>query len=149
MLTVACANCGKEFGAQRKTAIYCSVRCRTAAVRARQRLAAEGVQVQPVKSVPPRREGAAVIALPPVAPSGIGGFVGRTRRILEQAGALDSYPGMAALFAAEMLDSGVQDTMSSMASMLKEYKVSMREALADVPAAKSPLDEIREALKLA
>lgn len=149
MLTIKCAFCGEPFAAKRSTARYCSAKHRVAAHEARKRLGVEGVQVPPAKSVPPRREGAAVIALPPVAPSGIGGFVGRTRRILEQAGALDSYPGMAAVFAAEMLDSGVQDTMSSMASMLKEYKVSMREALADVPAAKSPLDEIREALKLA
>lgn len=169
-MTVTCGNCGTDFGAKRKTALYCSGKCRVAQTRLRQRLGVSVPERAPVvvqrpaptvkpavvaeelepKVVPPRRDGAQIYALPAVSDSsGASGFYRKTLRQLQDAGQEDSYPGMAALFAAQMLDSGVQDTMSSMASMLKEYKASMRDALASVRDAKSPLDEIREALKLA
>jgi hypothetical protein len=131
MLSVECARCGKTFGAQRKTAQYCSVKCRTAATRARQRDAAP----------PPRREGAIVVALP-AKPAEVSGFLAATESKLQAAGRLDTYQGLAAMFAARMLDSGVQDTMSSMATMLREYKASMKEALEGANKVDDPVDNL-------
>jgi hypothetical protein len=132
MMVVACANCGREFQAQRKTAKYCTSACRVAATRKRQRDAAPA----------PRREGAQVYALPPVSDAPSEGFHAATQRQLEEAGRAESYQGRAALFAARILDSGVQDTMSSMATMLREYKASMREALEGVRAVDDPVESI-------
>lgn len=131
MLAVQCSRCGKTFEAKRKTAQYCSVKCRTAATRARQREDAP----------PPRREGAQVYALPPT-PKDEVGFAAATEAKLKDAGRLDTYQGLAAMFAARVLDSGVQDTMSSMATMLREYKASMREALDGVKAVDDPVDSL-------
>lgn len=135
MMTVACANCGKEFGAQRKTAKYCTSKCRVAATRARQRDAAPA----------PRREGATVIALAPISESSspnAEGFFAATMRTLEEVDRAGSYQGMSALFAARILDSGVQDSMSSMATMLREYKASMRDALEGVAVVDDPVDSL-------
>lgn len=131
MLTVQCAQCGKTFGAQRKTAKYCSTNCRVKATNARK---AQGV-------IPMRRDGAQLHAVPPANPSA-DGFAAATERRLTEAGRLDTYQGVAAMFAARLLDSGGQDTMSSMAAMLREYKASMREALEGAAVAADPLDEI-------
>ncbi len=146
MIAVVCGFCGKTFTAKRKTAQYCCSQHRVEAKRQRDR-DRERVEAAP----PPRREGAQIYAMPAPKPKSAGGsgFYANTLAQLQEAGVEDSPGGMSALFAAQMLDSGVQDTMSSMAAMLREYKASMKDALGAVRDAKSPLDEIREALKLA
>jgi hypothetical protein len=131
MISVECAQCGKTFGAQRKTAQYCTSKCRVDAKRTRDRIGAP----------PPRREGAQVYAMP-VRPAADVGFLAATEAKLSEANRLDTYQGLAAMFAARVLDSGVQDTMSSMATMLREYKASMKEALQDVKTVDDPVENL-------
>lgn len=136
MLNVECATCGTTFGAQRKTAKFCSTKCRVAAQRDRDR---NGGQVQKIE---PRRDGARLVALEPRHESEEG-LIAVTRRTLEQANRLTTYRGVAAMTAARLLDSGVQDTMSSMAAMLKEYDRLMVAALEGATTAESPLVRAR------
>jgi len=142
MLNVTCARCGTTFGAQRKTAQYCSTKCKVAAVRARQR---EADSAPP--AIQPRRDGARLVALEPKSHAS-DGLVATTERVLAAANRLDSYHGVVALYQARLLDSGVQDTMSSMAAMFREYKASMAEALAGVVDAETPLEKIRREREL-
>lgn len=131
MISVECAFCGKTFSAKRATAQYCSSQHRVEAKRKRDRLG----------TPPPRREGAQVYAIPKVASSDTG-FLAATEAQLTEAGRLETYQGLAAMFAARVLDSGVQDTMSSMATMLREYKASMREALEGVKTVDDPVENL-------
>jgi len=140
MLNVQCATCGTTFGAQRKTAQYCSTKCRVQAVRARARAAESDVP-----TVQPRRDGARLVALEPKAHAA-DGLVATTERTLAAANRLDTYHGVVAMYQARLLDSGVQDTMSSMAAMYKEYKATMAEALEGAQVASNPLTEIRASL---
>jgi predicted nucleic acid-binding Zn ribbon protein len=142
MLTVECAVCGKSFGAQRSTAKFCSTKCRVAATRARARQQAAAELVAP-HVIPMRQDGARLIAVAPSSQSEEG-FVATTRRQLNEAGRLNSYQGVAAMFAAQVLDSGSQDTMSSMAAMIRTYQAAMRDALEGAAEAADPLEQLLE-----
>ena len=141
-MTVECARCGKTFGAQRKTAQYCTTKCKVAAVRARQR----AVSDEPPK-IEPRHDGARLVALPPRHESEEG-LIAVTRQTLEAAGRMGTYQGVVAMSQARLLDSGVQDTLSSMAAMYKEYKASMAAALDGVLLAETPLEKIRRSREM-
>lgn len=131
MLTVQCAACGKSFGAQRKTAKFCSTKCRVRDTRNR------AAQAAP----PPRRDGAKVVALPSGAATGES-LADVTRTDLESAGRLRTPAGLLAVKLAEILDSGVQDTGSSIAALGKQYLATVEKALDGAEEAADPLDQI-------
>lgn len=135
MRIVECAACGGRFEGKRPTAKYCSPRCRTRASRA-----LKG------DAVPPRRDAAIVVGLPPMAPDAEG-LAARTRRRLEAAGRLDTYQGDAALYLAGIADANPGDTGGGHASLMKQYMVAMTEALDGAEVAETPLEEIRRELR--
>lgn len=131
MLTVQCATCGKSFGAQRKTAKFCSTKCRVRDTRAR------AAQSAP----PPRREGANLVALPPTTVAG-DSLAAVTAEDLEKARRLRTPAGLLAVKLAQILDSGVQDTGSSIAALGRQYLATMEKALDGADAQADPLDQI-------
>lgn len=125
-----CAACGKGFESPkaRKT---CSERCRKRA----------------------QRKPSNLVGLP--SQLGRGGSDGlltaATREGLEKAGRLDTEMGAAAMFLASRLDaSGSSEPGGAVASLMREYRATLTDALRDAKQANDPLEEIRgsAALKL-
>ncbi len=110
-MKVACAACGGEFEAQRKTAKWCSDRCRKASKRSGR--VADAAESTP--DTPPELSYA--------------GLVASTRRKLEDAGRLDSFHGQLAIqLAARVADAD----QSGIAGLSRELRAVMAEALADL-----------------
>lgn len=129
-----CASCHGRFTAKTRAAKYCSDRCRKRASRA--------------PAPPPmRREGAPLVALPPRSGPGSSleeiGLLALTRRRLEAASRLDTWEGAAAVALAQILDSGVQDTGSSIAALIREHRIAMGVALDGAQVEETPLERIR------
>lgn len=133
-LTIDCAVCGGRFTAKRHTAKYCSPRCRMRASRA------------PEKP-PLRQESAPIVALAPKA-SGDTGLLMVTLNALEQADRVDTPMGQATILIARLLDSGIQDTGSSIAALIRQYDASLTKALDGAQRVESPLERGRRAREL-
>lgn len=118
----ACDVCGERYQAKRPSSRYCSARCRNR--KARQGLPdAEVVRLDV--------EGA------------VSSVAAATRAELAAAGRLETSLGQAAMAAAIRLDAS--RAVQGYAAMLKEYRDTMREAMADVEAKADTADELREA----
>jgi hypothetical protein len=125
---VQCAMCPTVFDAKRLTAKYCSTRCRTRASRA-----GMAAPRQPVV------RGAAS------AQDGLGGQDGveaAAAAELATAGRTASPSGQSALALARRIDAGV-DSGAAMASMVRELRVALADALRDAAVAVDPLDELK------
>lgn len=94
-----------------------------------------------------RREGAAVVALPPRSPDETG-LLALAKRTLEAAGRFDTWEGQAALQLATLLDSGIQDTGSSVAALHRELRAAMSVALDGAQVVETPLEKIRREREL-
>ena len=138
VLVKDCEVCGGRFTAKRERAKFCSPRCQMRSSRARQR-----GEVLP----PPRREGAALVALPAREPDA-DGILRVTERDLDAAGRTATPSGQAALLMARILDGGLQDTGSSIAALVRQYEASMAKALEGAEQAVSPLEQARRARAL-
>lgn len=114
-MTRSCDECGKPYEARRSTSRFCSSSCRVRAHGDRPR----------VVSVP-------TASLP-------GNAVAVARAQLEEAGRLDTPEGVAALALGALLDAGVQ---SGAASIAREYRAAMADALGDVALKSHPADEL-------
>jgi hypothetical protein len=141
MIAMSCQACGRAFEAKRQTAKFCTSACR---VRAHQ-AAKSGRPITP--DLPRHREGAAVVALPPL-PAEAAGITSATERELRSAGRLDTVAGQLALLSARLLDSGVQDTGSSMAALIRQHLATVEKALDGAVAAETPLEKIRREREL-
>lgn len=133
MFVKKCEQCGRVFKAESDRAKYCATRCRTAATRARKRLA----------DVPSVVDGARMVALPPMAAekqAAGGGMVEVTAAALEAAGRVNTPMGRATLLIAQILDSGIQDTGSSIAALIRQYDASLTKALDGAQVAETPLE---------
>lgn len=113
-----CNACGKPYQAQRSTSKFCSSSCR-----------ARAAQGAPIASATPIAEAS-------------GGLSAATERELRDAGRFDTILGQQALALARRIESPAE-TGASVASMSKEFRAVMAEALDGVNAAADPLDELR------
>lgn len=117
MVELVCQGCGKSFESKRRDRKFCDATCRQRGH---------------------RRGGkpAAVTGLGKVAP-----IVAAVRRELEVGERLDSALGQQALALAEQIASGYQSG-SAIATLSRELRAVMAEALADAPRADDALDEL-------
>lgn len=120
-----CPSCGTAFEAKRATAKYCSNKCRQ---RAFQRTGPAG-----------RPETA-----PPLEPSSEPGPTAAATTVeLERADRLNTAIGQAALVLAKRIDASSTETGGSLASLVREHRATMAEALRDTDGQADPLDELR------
>ncbi len=122
MFTCTCRSCGSSFEAQRGTAVYCGATCR-------QRARRSGLTTAPVVPLPPPPEDD-----PPLVVS--------VRAELARAKRADSVLGQQAIALAGRLATGSADTGSAVASLSKELRAVMAEAMQGVPAAPDALDQL-------
>jgi len=113
-----CPGCDGEFEGKRSTAVYCSPTCRKRG----QRRAVEG----PIEAAP-----------------ATGGLVAATRTELEAAGRIGSMLGQQALALAARIEASERETGASVASLSKELRAVMVEAMKGAVVAADPLDELR------
>lgn len=122
-MRMQCAACSAEFEAKRKTAKFCSARCR---VRANRQLApAREPAPQPVPVDPDAELWVATLAE------------------LTAAGRAASAPGVAALILARRIDAAAAEPGGGLAALVKQHAVSLTEALKGGVAEVNPLDELR------
>ena len=134
-MRVQCAVCPVEFEAVRRSAKYCSPRCRSAAFQERQR---SGVP-SPRSPRPPGRGSGGVSA--PLA--GVGDA---TAAVLAAAGRTETPSGQSALALADRIDAAEHESGSALASLAREHRACLADALRDADrAATDPLDELRAA----
>lgn len=141
MIAMSCQACGRAFEAKRHTAKFCTSACRVRAHAA----AKAGRPLTP--ELPRHREGAAVVALarPPVE---AGGIAAVTERDLRAANRLDTVAGQLAMLSARLLDSGVQDTLSSTSALIRQHLATVEKALDGAEVALTPLEKIRREREL-
>jgi hypothetical protein len=137
VFTKECVQCHGRFTAKRDTAKYCSGRCRQRAH------AAKDMPAPP----PERREAAPLVALPPKEPNE-NGILAVTLRELRAADRLDTPMGQATVLIARILDSGIQDTGSSIAALIRQYDASLSKALDGARTVESPLERVRREREL-
>lgn len=122
----SCEDCGKEFEAKRRTARFCSERCKK---RAQRRPGGSGT------SAAARRVEAAVSQrVPDAAPAPAevrGELTESVRAALEAAGRLGDPSGQVALVLAGRIEDGTGETGSSLASMTRELRAAVADALKD------------------
>jgi hypothetical protein len=117
-----CAMCPAEFEAKRATAKYCSARCRVRASRSQ-----------------PRQDDASEM---PADPSSE--LWSATLAELTAAGRALSAGGLAALALARRIDAADRETGSSLATLVREHRAALADAVRDGAAAVNPLDELRD-----
>lgn len=128
-MDATCARCSKSFSTTSRRARFCSVKCRTQATRAR----AKGEPESVAKPKPQRK---------PKADAPTTGTLGAVIAELTAAGRLDSSAGQAAVALARRIDDGAESS-SGLASLTREMRAAMAEALSRVEASGDALDELR------
>jgi hypothetical protein len=132
-----CASCGRSYEAKRPNSKFCGDTCRKRAQRS------------------PGKSSAPVNPSLPELLVGLGSDLARTswpltdavERELDGAGRLDSVFGQAALVLARRLESPME-TGASIASMTRQLRETMGDALKGAAQAADPLDEIRRRREL-
>lgn len=117
----ACDSCGERYEAKRPSSRFCTPRCR------------KRHQRNPGPDSGP-------VAVPAV-PFGDSALVTATKAELLAAGKLDTVLGQQAVRLAERM-CGLMDTGSAIASLSRELRAVMAEALADAPKAGDAMDEL-------
>jgi hypothetical protein len=137
-----CGSCGKPFEAKRAAAKYCGATCRKRASRSPDAIRAKAARSGAGPTVVEMGEQARDRERGPLLEA--------TTTELEKAGRLTSPAGQAALALAQRIDYGGAETGSAMASLVREYRATMADALKGAEAANDELDQIRgsAALKL-
>ncbi len=126
-MQVQCHQCGQPFEAERPHAKWCSATCR------KQNQRASGASVTELRPAGQAEE----------EPVEVGPVTGATWRKLEEAERLDTPEGMTALALAHRLDHGGRDTGSALASVARELRATLAEALKGAAVEADPVDEIR------
>lgn len=126
----SCDVCSREYVAERPNSRFCSATCR----KRNQRTPGADVVAMP-KPPPPAPEPARPPRLP---------LTTATGAELEAAGRLDTVIGQQAMVLARRIDGAAAlETGSAVASLSREFRAVMAEALAGVRAAADPVDELR------
>lgn len=123
-----CGACGEDFEARRKTAKFCSDRCRMRA----HRRPADSEQPTPVASPAPAEREDDSESLTQAA-----------RAELEAAGRERTAAGRAVLALARRIDANASETGSSLAAMVREFRATLAGALAGAGEAGDPVDELK------
>ncbi|MFJ2719378.1 hypothetical protein [Streptomyces sp. NPDC087437] len=123
-----CEACGESFEAKRKSARFCSDRCRMRA----HRRPTEREQTTPVTSQPPVQREDDPESLTAAARSELAA-VGRER----------TAAGQAVLALARRIDANSSETGSSLAALVREFRAALAGALEGAGAAVDPVDELR------
>lgn len=121
----SCDDCGRSYEAKRPNSRFCGDTCKKRAQR-KPKVAAEPAGPSPAAAVPS-------------VPSGL---VEATRRELDTAGRLDTVLGQQALALAERVASP-HETGASVATMSRELRAVMTEALKGVAAKADGVDEVK------
>lgn len=131
-MTATCARCGADFETRRRSARWCSDRCRTQASRARKAGKPDTVKPQPKpKARKPRPVEEAEVGVTPA-----------VIRELAAAGRGETSAGRAAVALARRIDDGAESS-AGLAALTRELSCRMAEALADVETAADSIDELR------
>ena len=130
-MTATCARCGSDFETRRRSARWCSDRCRQAGARARK--AGKPETVKAPKPRKPRTDPAVEVDH---------GVTGAVIRELQAAGRADSSAGRAAIALARRVDDGAESS-AGLAALTRELSARMLEALAEVESTGDSLDELR------
>lgn len=126
-----CGVCGASFEAKRRTAKYCCGRCRKRAQRI-------DVNAAPDRPTQARDEPSTQ------ADAGSDSLESAALSELEAAGRASSAAGRTVLALARRIDGGGQETGASFASLVKEFRASLAQALKGAEQASDPVDELRE-----
>lgn len=129
-MQVQCHNCGQPFEAKRSHAKWCSAACR------KQTQRAPGASVTELRPIRPAEN-------PDGAPADVGPVFAATWKKLEDADRLHEPEGVAALALAHRLDNGGRDTGSALASVARELRATLADALKGAGVAADPLDQLR------
>ena len=119
-----CDSCGREYEAKRPRSRFCGATCRQRAARA-------------PAPVPHQK---AVATAPLTTP--LTGLADVTRREMEAAGRLNTTLGQQAVALAARIESPME-TGASVASLSRELRAVMAEAMQGVAVARDPMDELR------
>lgn len=123
-----CETCGESFEAKRKTAKFCSDRCRMRA----HRRPAETEQSAPVASPAPVEREETAESLTEAA-----------RAELLAAGRERTASGRAVLVLARRIDANASESGSSLAALVREFRAALAGALQGAGEATDPVDELR------
>ncbi len=131
-----CEVCGAGYAARRATAKYCSPKCRKRAAdrREAERAAERAASAQVSVSRPGRTEPSTE-------------FADRIAAELEAAGRLDSVAGRQALLLARRLEDPETSFGSAAASLSKELREVLAEAMAGVAQVGDPIEAIRDGIR--
>ena len=131
-----CVMCPTEFEAKRASAKYCSEKCKKRAQR----------QPGGVKTAKVLELSAEAASEP--APSVGGSVTAATAVELTQAGRLETALGQAALALARRIDHGATETGSGFASLTRQHRETLAEAVKGANVVADPLDELRTKVEL-
>jgi hypothetical protein len=137
-MQATCEVCKTPFEAQRVTAKYCSKRCSVRATRSR----AAGRPLAPAQQPTAAAPAAPTVQAPPVSSADTPLLVAATISELAAAEKLGTTLGQQAVRLAERMVAG-SETGSAVASLSKELRATMAEALKGAQQAGDPVDEIR------
>jgi hypothetical protein len=140
----SCEACGNLFETPKSWGKFCGATCRKRASRASAETPREA-KIKPVRVPEPPKTREIAPEKPPPAPRwqpvAAHPLISQTTRALEEAGALESVLGQTALRLAEKL-AGNFDTGSAMASLSRELRAVMQQALTEGTAKADSLDEL-------
>lgn len=131
-MTATCARCGSDFDTSRRSARWCSDRCRTQAARARKTGKPETVKA-PAKAKARKARPVEEVEV---------GVTPAVIRELVAAGRGETSAGRAAVALARRIDDGAESS-AGLAALTRELSARMAEALADVETAGDMIDELR------
>lgn len=128
-----CAVCGTEFEAKRPAAKFCGQTCRQRAHRRPEAASEAKVLELPAETT---SESTPEISA--------GSVTAATAAELEAAGRLDTALGQLALTLARRIDHGASETGSGVASLARQHRETLADAVKDAQQAADPLDELRK-----
>lgn len=142
-MVVVCTVCGGEFEAARRTARFCSSKCRVRAHRAKKdpAAAAPAVVVALKAAAAGGGEEPAAAGKPPAA--GPGRVEASALAELEECGRVGTALGQAVLVLARRLDASERDTGAAVASLSKQLGDTMALAVAGAAQQGDTVDELR------
>lgn len=123
-----CAVCGAGFEAKRAAAKYCGERCRKRAQR--RPGGTKAVKVLELPAEPTSETPSTAVAAATVVE-------------LERAGRLETAVGQAALVLAQRIDANSGETGASLASLTRDHRAAMAEALRDAEVNSDEVDELK------
>lgn len=134
-MRITCAACSTDFDARSSRARFCSAKCRYDAHYRRTKLGLPEGPTAPESPKPKRTRKPKAEAVPT-------GTLGAVVAELTAAGRLDSSAGQAAVALARRIDDGAESS-SGLASLTREMRAAMAEALSRAEATGDALDELR------